>query len=88
MRKCFEKFLDIAAEYIKSLIARKNKSYYELSEKSEKTKTQNPIIAFFTEKVRIKMDVEISRGVLILILTAIAVIFIFIIRGLVKSSKK
>lgn len=88
MRKSFETILDIISEYIKSMIAKKNRSYYELSEENEKTEVKNPIKAFFSEKVKIKMDVEISRGVLILILTAIVVLLVFIIRGIIKSSKK
>ena len=88
MRKCFEKILDVTAEFIKSLISRKNRSYYELSENSEETPRNNPIRAFLSEKVRIKMDVEISRGVLILIISAIVLLLILIIKGLVKGSKK
>lgn len=88
MRIYVEKILDIIAEYIKSVISNKYRSYYELSEKSEKQNKKNPISTFLSEKVRIKMDVEISRGVLILILTAIVVLFIFIIRGIIKSKKK
>ena len=88
MRIYVEKILDIIAEYIKSVISNKYRSYYELSEKSEKQNKKNPISAFLSEKARIKMDVEISRGVMILILTAIVVLFIFIIRGIIKSKKK
>ena len=88
MRKCLENVLDIISEYIKMIIAKKSRSYYELSEEKEKTEVKNPIKAFFSEKVKIKMDVEISRGVLILILTAIVILFIFIIKGIIKSTKK
>ena len=86
MRKIFENVLDVISVYIKSLIAQKDRSYYELSDSSEEKK--NPIKSFLSEKVRIKMDVEISRGVLILIAAAFILLFIFIIKGLLKSSKK
>ncbi len=86
MRKIFENVLDVISAYIKSLIAQKDRSYYELSDSSEEKK--NPIKSFLSEKVRIKMDVEISRGVLILIVAAFILLLIFIIKGLLKSSKK
>jgi len=86
MRKIFENVLDVISAYIKSLIAQKDRSYYELSDSSEEKK--NPIKSFLSEKVRIKMDVEISRGVLILIAAAFVLLLIFIIKGLLKSSKK
>lgn len=86
MRKIFENVLDVISVYIKSLIAQKDRSYYELSDSSEEKK--NPIKSFLSEKVRIKMDVEISRGVLILIAAAFILLLIFIIKGLLKSSKK
>lgn len=86
MRKIFENVLDVISAYIKSLIAQKDRSYYELSDSSEEKK--NPIKSFLSEKVRIKMDVEISRGVLILIAAAFILLLIFIIKGLLKSSKK
>ena len=86
MRKIFENVLDVISAYIKSLIARKDRSYYELSDSSEEKK--NPIKSFLSEKIRIKMDVEISRGVLILIAAAFILLLIFIIKGLLKSSKK
>ena len=86
MRKIFENVLDVISAYIKSLIAQKDRSYYELSDSSEEKK--NPIKSFLSEKIRIKMDVEISRGVLILIAVAFILLLIFIIKGLLKSSKK
>ena len=86
MRKIFENVLDVISAYIKSLIAQKDRSYYELSDSSEEKK--NPIKSFLYEKIRIKMDVEISRGVLILIAAAFILLLIFIIKGLLKSSKK
>ena len=86
MRKIFENVLDVISAYIKSLIAQKDRSYYELSDSSEEKK--NPITSFLSEKIRIKMDVEISRGVLILIAAAFILLLIFIIKGLLKSSKK
>ncbi|MBO5037583.1 MAG: hypothetical protein J6B51_00345 [Clostridia bacterium] len=86
MRKIFENVLDVISAYIKSLIAQKDRSYYELSDSSEEKK--NPIKSFLSEKIRIKMDVEISRGVLILIAAAFILLLIFIIKGLLKSSKK
>ena len=86
MRKIFENVLDVISVYIKSLIAQKDRSYYELSDSSEEKK--NPIKSFLSEKIRIKMDVEISRGVLILIAAAFILLLIFIIKGLLKSSKK
>ena len=87
MQGFIESLLNTVKSFIDSVISKKDRSYFDLAEGESSVSVRNPIRDFLSEKVRIKFNLQISRGMLILLISGIVLLLIFVIRGILKNSR-